>query len=237
MTATWHDLECGGYRADLPLWEELADAVGGPVLELGCGTGRVALHLARRGHRVLGLDSDPALVAVFARRAAGLPAEAEVGDARNYDVGVELGLVLMPMQLLQLLADASERIDCLRRAAAHLRPGGLIAAAIVEEAPDGEESSPPLPDARETGGWVYSSLPLPTAVDDGAIVVRRLRQTVAPDGELSEEVDEVRLGMLDPTTLEREAWEAHLRPAGRRQIPATADHVGSTAVLLSTEGA
>jgi tRNA G46 methylase TrmB len=47
--AIWHDVECGSYQADLPLWEELAQRAQGAVLELGCGTGRVALHLARRG--------------------------------------------------------------------------------------------------------------------------------------------------------------------------------------------
>jgi len=51
----WHDVECGGYEGDLALWRELA-AAGGPILDLGCGTGRVALDLARRGHRVHGLD-------------------------------------------------------------------------------------------------------------------------------------------------------------------------------------
>ena len=49
----WHDLECGGYRADLPLWRELAEHEGSPVLDVGAGTGRVALDLARRGHEVV----------------------------------------------------------------------------------------------------------------------------------------------------------------------------------------
>ena len=52
--AVWHEVECGGYAADLPVWERLADAAGGAVLELGCGTGRVALRLASRGNRGLG---------------------------------------------------------------------------------------------------------------------------------------------------------------------------------------
>ena len=64
MKAIWHDVECGAYDADLPLWEELADEAGGPVLDLGCGTGRVALHLSRRGHRVLGLDTEASFLAV-----------------------------------------------------------------------------------------------------------------------------------------------------------------------------
>jgi SAM-dependent methyltransferase len=232
MRAIWHDVECGAYEADLRLWEELADQAGGPVLDLGCGTGRVALHLASRGHRVLGLDSDAGLVEVLAQRSGELPVEAEVGDARAFELGAEFGLALAPMQVLQLFADSEARIDCLRCAAAHLRPGGLLAAAIVDELPTADAASAPLPDAREVGGWVYSSLPLETVVDGDAIVVRRLRQAVSPDGELSEEVDEVRLQMLDAATLEREGRQAGLRPAGRREIPGTGDHVGSTAVLL-----
>ncbi len=45
----WHDLECGGYAIDLELWRELAAQAGGPVLDVGAGTGRVALDLARGG--------------------------------------------------------------------------------------------------------------------------------------------------------------------------------------------
>lgn len=232
-TVVWHDVECGAYEADLPLWEELAERTPGPVLDLGCGSGRVALHLARRGHRVLGLDSDADLVAALLKRADGLPGEAEVGDARDFELGTQFALVLAPMQLLQLFESAGERIECLRRVAEHLRPNGLVAAAIVDELPVAEAGSRPLPDTREVDGWVYSSLPLETRLDDGAIVVRRLRQAVAPDGQLNEEVDEVRLQALDVATLEREAQKAGLRSAGRRQIPPSGDHVGSTAVLFS----
>lgn len=237
MRSIWHDVECGAYEADLRLWEELADEAGGPVLDLGCGTGRVALHLASRGHRVLGLDSDTGLIDVLAERSRGLPVEAEVGDARGFELGAEFGLALAPMQILQLFPDAEARIDCLACAAAHVRPGGLVAAAIVDDLPIADAASAPLPDAREVGGWVYSSLPLETVLDGDAIVVRRLRQAVSPDGELSEEVDEVRLQMLDAATIEGEARQAGLRPVGRREIPPTGDHIGSTAVLFENEEA
>lgn len=242
MTTIWHDVECGAYVADLPLWEELADETGGPILDLGCGTGRVALHLARHGHRVLGLDADTGLLATLAERAGELPVEAEPGDARDFRLDVEFGLVLAPMQLVQLFEDAEERLRCLRRIAAHLRPDGIAALAIVVPSPSSRlvsdsatkgELTRPLPDAREVDGWVYSSLPLETVVDEAAIVVRRLRQTVSPTGDFGEETDEVRLRVLDPAQLEAEATAAGLRPAGRRQIPATADHVGSTVVLLA----
>ena len=151
----WHDVECASYSADLGLWERLAASCGGEVLDLGCGTGRVALHLARRGHTVTGIDSDPALVAELNRRAgdAALPAHAEVGDVRDFDLGRRFGLVLAPMQLLQLLADGAERRSCLTCADRHLAPGGLLAAAIL--APDGgvegDEDGPPVPDVREEG--------------------------------------------------------------------------------------
>jgi SAM-dependent methyltransferase len=231
----WHDTECGAYEADLGLWEELAEEATGPVLDLGCGTGRVALHLARRGHPVTGLDLDPDLVEAFGQRAAGLPGHCVLGDARDFELGTAFGLAIAPMQLLQLLSGAAERIECLSCVERHLEPGGIAAIAIVEAMPDQTEASPPLPDAREVEGWVYSSLPLGAAFDEEEIVVRRLRQTVSPSGELDEELDEVRLSLLSAATVESEGLEAGLAPAGRRQILPTDDHVGSTVVLLAKE--
>lgn len=248
MKAIWHDVECGAYDADLPLWEELADEAGGPILDLGCGTGRVALHLARRGHRVLGLDTEADFLTVLGERAGELPAETEVGDARDFELGAEFGLVLAPMQLLQLFAGSDERIACLRCTAGHLRPGGIAAVAIVDD-PAGSSSrfvshtgtnrelGRPLPDTREIDGWVYSSLPLETFIEDEAIVIRRLRQTVSPAGKLGEAVDEVRLRSLDSETLESEGRTAGLRGTGRREVPPTGDHVGSTVVLFEGEAA
>ncbi len=235
MSIVWHDVECGGYEADLGLWEELADVAGGAILDLGCGTGRVALHLGRRGHRVTGLDVDAALLDAFEERAAGLPVGTELGDARAFALGSEFGLALAPMQLLQLFAGAEERVGCLRCIAAHLRPAGRAALAIVEQMPAPEVGVAPLPDVREVDGWVYSSLPIDTRVDTDAILVRRLRQVVSPAGGLSDGIDEIRLQRLSAATLEREALEAGLTPAGRCEIPATEAHVGSTVVLLEKE--
>ncbi len=228
----WHEVECGAYAADLALWEELAASRPGATLDLGCGSGRVALHLARRGHGVHGLDLDAALVESFNQRATGLAAVAAIGDARNFDLGTRFGVVLAPMQLLQLFGDPAERRRCLRCVASHLSDDGLAAFAIVESMPASIDAGPPLPDAREVDGWVYSSLPIDAEVYSGSIRIRRLRQTVSPQGELEEELYEIGLRTLDADSLESEAREVGLSPVGRRPIPATDAHVGSTVVLL-----
>lgn len=234
--AIWHDVECGGYDADLALWEELASEAIGPVLDLGCGTGRVALHLARRGHQVTGLDVDAGLIEAFAERAVGLPAHPVTADARNFDLGAEFGLALAPMQLVQLLDTPADRLAFLSCIASHLRPDGVAALAIVEEVLAGVSSeAEAVPDAREVDGWLYASLPLETELDEDRILVRRLRKTVSPDGELSREPDEVCLCVLSAEDLGREAARAGLRPAGRLKIDPTDAHVGSTVVLLRRE--
>ncbi|HKB51618.1 MAG TPA: class I SAM-dependent methyltransferase, partial [Solirubrobacterales bacterium] len=202
------------------------------VLDLGCGSGRVALHLARRGHPISGLDIDPELVAAFGEQAVGLPAVAAVGDATHFELEAEFALVLVPMQLLQLFDGPESRLRCLRCVAAHLVAGGLAAFAIVESMPEPVDSAPPPPDTREVDGWVYSSLPIDARIGSGSIQVRRLRQTVSPKGELEEELYEVALRALDAITLEREARAVGLRPMGRRAIAPTDAHVGSTVVLV-----
>ena len=232
VEAIWHDVECGSYEVDLPLWEELAAAAGGTVLDLGCGTGRVALHLARRGHPVIGLDVAPELIATLAGRGEGLPLATVLADARDFELDHEVALALAPMQTLQLLDGPEDRLECLQRVAAQLQPGGRFAASILEGMPEPDGSPPPLPDVREVDGWVYSSLAVEAAVGPGEIRIRRLRQTVSPAGELAEDPNEVRIATFPAAQLESEAAAAGLRPVERRTIPATDLHVGSVVVVL-----
>jgi SAM-dependent methyltransferase len=234
----WHDVECGCYEADLALWDELAEQAEGAILELGCGAGRVTVRLGKREEMVIGLDWNPELVGALWERSGWRSGDAEIGDVRDFDIPVEFDLVLAPMQVIQLLATRRDRIDCLDCVARHLAPGGLAAFAIVEALPpplSDDGGAPPLPDVRQLEGWIYSSLPLEPVVEDGLVIVRRLRQTVSPDGELKEELNEVELRLLSADALEREAAGVGLRPAGRRAVPATEAHVGSTVVLLERE--
>jgi SAM-dependent methyltransferase len=232
----WHELECGRYAQDLPLWRELAATAGGPILDLGAGSGRVALDLARAGHEVVALDVDPLLLAALDRyaRAAGLPVEPVQADARDFALGRRFPLVLAPMQTIQLLGGADGRAGLLRSAVAHLSPGGLLACALADafEGFDAEHTEPPLPDVLERDGWVYASHPVAVRPEADATTIERIRQTVAPDGTRTAEGDVVRLDRLDADTLEAEGIAAGFAAADRRFVEMTDEHVGSEVVLL-----
>lgn len=233
--AIWHEVECGGYAADLPVWEGLAGAASGPVLELGCGTGRVALRLAACSHEVWGVDADASLLHALQAEAAarGLGVCAVCADVRALDIDREFDLILAPMQLLQMLGSKPARRAALERAAGHLTPGGRLAAAIVE-APSGSVDGPAvaLPDVREADGWVYSSLPATYLTAGGDLRIRRHRQAVSPDGSLSEEEHTDRIDALDADALEAEAATLGLRPMGRLEVPPVDGYLGSTVVVL-----
>jgi SAM-dependent methyltransferase len=237
--AVWHDIECGSYAADLTLWDELAGPAPRDVLDLGCGTGRVSVRLARRGHRVTAADLEPAFLEEAARRAQAWNVDLDTvaADARSFDLGRRFDLVLAPMQLVQLFHGSEERIAMLKAVAAHLRPGGLFAAALMSlEGEDlGDEYIPPGPDMRDVDGWVYSSQPVAVRPLDGgtAISLDRERTIVAPDGARTSEPSEIRLELLSPEEFEEEIVAAGLAPAGRRVIPPTEDHVGSVVVLAT----
>jgi SAM-dependent methyltransferase len=250
MSVIWHDVECGSYVEDLPLWRSLAAEHGDPVLDVGAGTGRVALDLARAGYRVTALDRDPELLDTLAMRAGELGSgrndqmldvssqatvTTAVADAREFDLDERFPLVIVPMQTIQLLGGAEGRAAFLRRARRHLRPGGVLAVAIAEvldlyEVVDGMPM--PLPDVREQDGVVYSSQPLAVRADRGGFVLERRRETVTPSGERLVEENLIRLDWLTARGMEREGAAAGFQRAGRTSVPATDDYSGSEVVIL-----
>ena len=230
----WHDVECGGYSADLPLWRELAAAEAGPVLDVGAGTGRVALALARAGHSVLALDREPELLETLAARAraGGLSVETTVADAAGFELGRRFGLVIVPMQTIQLLP---ERGGFLRAAHRHLDAGGLLAIAITAALEVFGELDPALlpdPDVGFVAGWRFASQPIAVRDLPAATRIERVRRSFAPDGHVSEEPDAIELAHLSVERLEAEGRAAGFAPEPARHVAATAEHVGAEVVLL-----
>lgn len=234
----WHDVECGAYTEDLVLWRELAGShrVGG-VLDLGAGSGRVALDLAAHGLDVTAVELDQDLADELETRAAahGLSVPVHRADARSLDLGRRFGAVLAPMQLAHLMGGPEGRRDLLEAMSRHLAPGGVAALALLDQNDPFEEGSPaPLPDLREVDDWVFSSTPVAVRLVDRGLELVRHRQSVSPDGTLTETDSRIVLELFDPDELERTAAAIGLRPAGRRPISETPDHVGSVVVLLET---
>jgi SAM-dependent methyltransferase len=233
----WHDVECGSYTADLALWRELAGAAAGPVLDVGAGTGRVALDLAARGVRVVALDREPVLLAALEERAhaRGVSVETVCADAAGFDVGEHaFALVIVPMQTLQLLPGSDARGGFLRSAHRHLPAGGRVAIAL---APTVEPFEPglvtlPEPDTAEIAGFRYLSQPTGVRVASGFLELERRRDTVAADGARMSELDLIRLADIAPDDVEEEARPAGFGLEARRRIPETDRHVGSDVVML-----
>jgi SAM-dependent methyltransferase len=234
LDALWHDLECGAYRQDLPLWRALAADTAGPVLDVGAGTGRVTLDLAAGGAMVVALDVDAALLKALEQRAAGLPVETIVADARELALDRQFSLVLMPMQTLQLLGGPSGRAAFLRRALEHLEPGGLLAAALADamDCFDDEHDLPPPPDSCEIAGVRYASQLL-AVVDEGChAAIHRRRETIGP-GRRSEAHDVVaRLERVSPDEVAAEARRLGFLTEPHLYVPQTELYLGSTVVAL-----
>ena len=231
----WHDVECGAYTADLGLWKELARRVAGGVLDVGAGTGRVALPLAADGHAVTALDRDPLLLAALSERAqaAGLRVRTVVADAAQFDVGSEFALVAVPMQTIQLLPDERARVGFFASARRAVVPGGIVALAIAAGLEGFEDAADlPLPDVGEDGGRRFVSQPTAVRELDGAVRIERLRRTVGPGGEHSEQENVVVLTAVTAERLHEEGTAAGLRPEATLEIAPTLDHVGSEVVLL-----
>ena len=227
----WHDLECGRYRADLADWLELARAAapGGPLLDVGAGTGRVALTLARAGHEVIALERDRELACELAARADGLAVEVVCADACAFALGRAVALAIVPMQTIHLLADRPAFLRCAR---ATLAAGGLLAVSLLGEGAEPFELELE-PDTVALGAVRYESAPTALRREPGgAVLLERRRSRIAPAGAPSSQLDLIRLERCDVETLTEEARAAGFEPAGVRRVAATSEHAGSEIVCL-----
>ena len=119
-------------RDDVQFYVEQARHSGGPVLELGSGTGRVAIPIAQAGIEIVGLESSIAMLREARRKtsgasaaSAGVPLWVE-GDMADFSLGRKFELVIIPFRGFLSLLSVEEQMDCLRCIRGHLAPGGKL---------------------------------------------------------------------------------------------------------------
>lgn len=117
---------------DLPFWLDLAAQHAGPVLELGCGTGRVLLPLAQAGHRMICLDRDPAMLAQLRSNTPPVLLQKIIviqADMSAFHFGCQFGLIILPCNTLSTLEPALRQrmLQCVRQ---HLLPDGCFTTSL-----------------------------------------------------------------------------------------------------------
>jgi ubiquinone/menaquinone biosynthesis C-methylase UbiE len=134
-------------RKDVPFWRGVASQIRGQVLELGCGTGRISLPLARAGVRLVGVDRSAAMLDRAARRARALDRKKQGPRLRLIRADIRalpfrserFSAVLAPYGILQSLIRDSDLAAALESVARVLKPGGLFGLDLVPDVPKWRE--------------------------------------------------------------------------------------------------
>ena len=119
-------------RQDVTFFVDAAKESGGPVLEIGCGTGRILLPTARVGIKIVGLDVSSGMLAVCREQLSREPVEVQANvrlvqaDMRNFDLAQSFALVTIPFRPFQHLLTVDDQCACLRNIHRHLTTDGRL---------------------------------------------------------------------------------------------------------------
>jgi len=129
--ARFYDLDTQEHDADLPFWINLARRTGGPILEIGAGTGRVLIPLAEAGFSVVGVDSSPSMLAVAREKISTAKLSKKISlveaDARDLQLNRRFPLAFVALNTFGHFSEPGEPERVLERLRAHLAPGALLA--------------------------------------------------------------------------------------------------------------
>jgi SAM-dependent methyltransferase len=119
-------------RSDVSFFVEAATQAGGPVLEVGCGTGRILIPTARAGVEITGLDLSPHMLGVCRERLKAEPDQVRSrvrlveGDMRHFEIPQPFSLVTLPFRPFQHLTTVGDQLACLDCIHQHLETGGKL---------------------------------------------------------------------------------------------------------------
>lgn len=121
-------------QKDIAFWTNIAKKYGDTILELACGTGRIAIPLAEQGFRVTGIDISESMLEVAAKKSSQLEwLQADVG---NFDIGKKFSLIIFPYNSM-LFCSERENIDsCLSCVRKHLKTGGKFVIDVLNPSPE-----------------------------------------------------------------------------------------------------
>jgi SAM-dependent methyltransferase len=128
--AELYDLFYDDFEDDLEMYRGFAERTGDPILEVGSGTGRVALALAEEGHAVVGVELAEALRAVAQHKTDRAQLTDQVtlvaGDMRRFKIDQHFGLIIVPLNTFLHNLTLDDQLATLACCKKHLRPGGLL---------------------------------------------------------------------------------------------------------------
>ena len=128
--ARFYDLFYEQRDDDLAMFRDLARGAGGPILELGCGTGRVLVPLALEGHQVTGLDFSTAMLAIAQEKVTAAQVSQQVelvqGDIRDFDLASRFAMTIVPINTFMHCYNIDQQLACLGCIRRHLRPEGRL---------------------------------------------------------------------------------------------------------------
>lgn len=126
-----YDCENRDFGPQGPFFLDLAQQTGGPVLELGCGTGRITIPIARAGIAITGLDVVPGMLARGRAKGGDLPVQWVEADVRRFQLAARFRLIFATSGVFQHMLTRSDQEALLARAREHLAPGGLFAVDVA----------------------------------------------------------------------------------------------------------
>jgi SAM-dependent methyltransferase len=224
-----YDLENADFEPEGSFYLELAKELGGPILELGCGTGRITIPLAQNGLEITGLDVVPGMLTLARQKAGDLPIHWVEADARNFDLGKQFNLIFENGAVfMHMLTNADQHafLACVRE---HLAEDGRFVFSVMFPHPDDLEST-----AEEKEWYTYQDAHGSTVRVSGTEEYNHLRQVKletairrisSPDGPEVQYVAPMQLRYTFPQEMERvleyTGFEVKQRYGGPDRSPLT----------------